>query len=341
MITTICSWAAVSMERLASRRVELTGAVVSAVLLQLLGAVAVAQATANCSTHCGSISISYPFGIEPGCYHDGFNLTCDHSDRPPKLFLGDGTIEVLEISIPSGTVRINSSSIVPLSAPNTTTDGAPGKVNRTGKYHTWSGLRQGGPFFISPDKNKFLVLSCSNVQVLLLGEDNSTVNACATYCPPAPEKGQPFQYPLHNECSGIGCCSAAIPKGYTSYRIQVQPPNNISDFDAESSVYIAEEGSYNVTRLIFESANSLPALLDWVISNSTCGTDPSITPTPACRSSNSSCQNYTSYAYNGHRCRCSAGYRGNPYIPNGCIGIQAKSTWFYFPNVMKLKCKSG
>lgn len=314
--------AVASMERLVSRRAVLTVAVVAASLLLLLPLGAAAAAAGNCTTRCGGISISYPFGIEAGCYRDGFNLTCDHSYRPPKLFLGDGTVEVLEISIPGGTVRVNSSSIALSPAA-----GAPGKANSTAKYHTWSGLRRGGPFFVSPEKNKFLVLSCSNVQVLLLAEDNSTVNACATYCPPAPGKGQPFQFPLSKECSGIGCCSAAIPKGYTSYSIQVQPPGNVSEFDADSSVYIAEEGSYNVTRLIFETVNTLPVLLDWVISNSTCGKELPGTPASGCRSSSSSCQNYTSFAYKGYRCRCSAGYQGNPYVVDGCQDIDECAHW--------------
>ncbi|KAM3209840.1 hypothetical protein ACQJBY_064094 [Aegilops geniculata] len=308
------------MERLVSRRAVLTVAVVAAslLLLQPLDA-----AAANCSARCGGIGISYPFGIEAGCYRDGFNLTCDHSYRPPKLFLGDGTVEVLEISIPGGTVRANSSSIALSPAA-----GAAGKkANSTARYHAWSGLRRGGPFFVSPEKNKFLVLSCSNVQVLLLAEDSSTINACATYCPPAPRKGQPFQFPLSKDCSGIGCCSAAIPKGYTSYSIQVQPPGNVSEFDADSSVYIAEEGSYNVTRLIFETVNTLPVLLDWVISNSTCGKELPGTPASGCRSSSSSCQNYTSFAYKGYRCRCSAGYQGNPYVVDGCQDIDECAHW--------------
>ncbi|KAL5220159.1 hypothetical protein ABZP36_024872 [Zizania latifolia] len=308
------------MERSASRRVVCLLSVLAVLLLQLLGVAA--AAAANCSTHCGNIRIPYPFGVEPGCYHDGFNLTCDHSHQLPKLFLGDGTVEVLDISIPSGTVRISSSSIVPTSVAS-----GPSKINQTVRYHTWGGLRKGGPFFISPYKNKFLVLSCSNVQVLLLGGDNTTVNACATYCPPAPQKGQPFQFPMRNECSGIGCCSAAIPKGYTSYSIQVQPAKEISGFDAESSVYIAEEGSYDATRLIFETVNALPALLDWAISNSTCGMKLSAAPASACRSSNSYCQNYTSYVYNGYQCRCSSGYQGNPYIPNGCQDIDECAQW--------------
>ncbi|KAI4993438.1 hypothetical protein ZWY2020_007751 [Hordeum vulgare] len=113
-----------------------------------------------------------------------------HGHRPPKLFLGDGTVEVLEISIPTDTVRVNSRSIALSPAV-----GAPvKKANGVAKYHTWSGFRRGGQFFVSPEKNKFLVLSCSNVQVLLV-EDSITVNAYATYCPPAQEKGQPFSVP--------------------------------------------------------------------------------------------------------------------------------------------------
>uniref|UniRef100_R7W320 Wall-associated receptor kinase galacturonan-binding domain-containing protein n=1 Tax=Aegilops tauschii TaxID=37682 RepID=R7W320_AEGTA len=219
---------------------------------KLLSAVVTA---AGCSTSCGNISIPYPFGIEPDCYHDGFNLTCDYSYRPPKLFLGDGTVKVLEISIPSGM-------------------------------------------------------------------DNSTINACATYCPSlgnSDAQPQLIRYLLlHGECSGLGCCNRGIPKGYTSYHIQLQPSNDSSS-DAKSSVYIAEEGSYNISKLMSEPRGvALPALLDWVISNSSCQKQNSVAP--GCRSSNSFCQNYTSYVYNGYQCRCSAGYRGNPYILDGCQG---------------------
>jgi hypothetical protein len=137
------------MERVTSKKVPFQ-AVVAVVLLQLFSAAATA---AGCSTGCGNISILYPFGIEPDCYHDGFNLTCDYSFRPPKLFLGDGTIEVLEIFIPNGTVRINSTNIMPLVD---TADGA--SRPNTSRYHTWGGLREGGPFFVAPDRNKFLVV---------------------------------------------------------------------------------------------------------------------------------------------------------------------------------------
>jgi len=40
-------------------------------------AVTVTGLGSNCTRSCGNISIPYPFGVEPGCYHaTGFNLSC-------------------------------------------------------------------------------------------------------------------------------------------------------------------------------------------------------------------------------------------------------------------------
>ncbi|XP_066369376.1 wall-associated receptor kinase 1-like isoform X2 [Miscanthus floridulus] len=52
----------------------------------------------NCTERCGNVSIQYPFGIESGCFRQSdFSLTCNGSgsNQPPKIFLHDGTTEVL------------------------------------------------------------------------------------------------------------------------------------------------------------------------------------------------------------------------------------------------------
>ncbi|CAO2143146.1 unnamed protein product [Urochloa humidicola] len=80
-------------------------------LLQLLLVVlAVPIGLPNCTTSCGGVSVPYPFGIEPGCYLLGFNVTCycSSSTTPPLLFLwGNDAFVVTDISYRDSTVHIS------------------------------------------------------------------------------------------------------------------------------------------------------------------------------------------------------------------------------------------
>ncbi|TVU10466.1 hypothetical protein EJB05_43998, partial [Eragrostis curvula] len=61
----------------------------------------------GCNTTCGNMSVPYPFGIQPGCYREGYNLTCDTSSGgSPRLLLGDGTLRVVDIYPQNSTVRV-------------------------------------------------------------------------------------------------------------------------------------------------------------------------------------------------------------------------------------------
>lgn len=140
-----------------------------------------ATGSTNCTRSCGGVSVPYPFGVEPGCYLAGFNLTCWHGE----LFLGDGTVPVLDISIPNGTVRVNSSLIY--LQPGATVRRRTGAYEAVVANSTWGGGALGGrdcggPYFLSEGGRNKLVAGGCDIQVLLLGENGNTISTCAAFC---------------------------------------------------------------------------------------------------------------------------------------------------------------
>lgn len=282
----------------------------------------------TCTRSCGNISIPYPFGIEPGCYvEDGFNLTCDARShhRPPKLFIGDGTVQVLAISVPNATVRINSSRVV--FTHHHHDGGGSGGLTATG---TWgAGLPRDGPYFLSEVTNSVAVLGCGVRADVRGGRHDHLLGSCTAVCPlvaaPPPDDAGGEGGTDHvgsrtrsaAACTGVGCCQAKIVPITSFYTIQIHKFDGSSN-DSDYSVYIVDG--------VFDDYASkgrpeaLPAMLDWVINNSTCSTDASA---PACRSEHSFCQNSTAVGHGGYLCHCSDGYRGNPYVPDGCQGTSS------------------
>ncbi|XP_051196015.1 wall-associated receptor kinase 5 [Lolium perenne] len=287
------------------------GRVFSAALLLLLPLVAAAPSPAStvgshCTTRCGNISIPYPFGVEPGCYHPGFDVTCS-KDVPPKLLLRNAS-EVFDINLPNGTVdvyvdRVDQSLPVPYY----------GIIN----WDVVVGVFiDSGPFTLAPGRNKLLVVGC-DVQVLLMGSDEADiVSTCAAFC--SRVSGNLYQV-ASPDCSGIGCCQAPIPTGLNVYLLQFRRMNGSWSSD-QATVYVVDAERLSSFPMDMVSPAALPVVLEWVISNSTCQSNS--TTSPECRSSNSFCQNSTAFrGTGGHRCHCAQGYGGNPYVLDGCKDI--------------------
>ncbi|GJN03906.1 hypothetical protein PR202_ga21401 [Eleusine coracana subsp. coracana] len=265
----------------------------------------------NCTRRCGHIVIPYPFGLEPGCYHaDWFNLTCDRSYRPPKLFLGDGTIEVLEISASNSTVRINSTCLL------YTVETGVSSVNRT-----WGrGLPQDGPFFLSESRSSVALVGCGTQVDVRGGEQNNLIASCTATCPL--DANQRVVVETGRSCTGVGCCHASIVLGYGFYNIQINKLNGSFHALPASAVYLVEQGySYieDMSGIYGHHPEALPVMLDWVVSNRTCPSVWNNETAPECCSTYSVCLDGPyNIADRGYRCPCADGYQGNPYILDGC-----------------------
>ncbi|CAL4979408.1 unnamed protein product [Urochloa decumbens] len=184
------------MEKIGSSRgarAAFAAVVISSLLLTPLVATTGTADGSNCTRSCGDIDIPYPFGVEPRCYHAaGFNLTCNKDQK--KLFLGDGTVQVLEILVPDGKIRINSSRVgLHFDFTNTTTNG------------TWGGgIPQGGPYFLSESAANSLVVVGCGVQVdLRAGGQDFLLSSCTAVCPTVNNMRQ------HGDGTGTPECRSA------------------------------------------------------------------------------------------------------------------------------------
>jgi len=131
-----------------------------------------------------------------------------------------------------------------------------------------------------------------------------------------------------SSCTGTdGCCQAALPKGVRKYDSYFNEQYNTSQICRRTPCnYIAvmETAAFNfsttyLTSTVFYDMDSslIPTVLEWGVAQKTCEEARTNKTAYACVSNNSDCidNNYVGY----HR-KCSPGYKGNPYVPDGCTG---------------------
>ncbi|KAG8050302.1 hypothetical protein GUJ93_ZPchr0009g2280 [Zizania palustris] len=299
------------------------------------------------SDRCGDVSVPYPFGIRAGCYLPGFGLTCDATRNPPRLRLGNGTLQVVEISLANFTVRVlDFAGAVNISYGESTTMPPSGNG-------TWASLGAGadaGPYVVSDKRNQLVVTGC-NVQATLTGDSGNIITGCSSFCPVS-EAFTAIVIPAKDlACSGTRCCETPMVIGRPSYLVRFNSldPNQEMDNKLPMAVRIAEQGWFDkhatelldnsTTAMVTSPRTPVPVVLEWAlastlmvvlqgVSGRPAGNDgpwscPRDAARSACRSSNSFCLNVTSNYRSGHVCQCAPGYDGNPYLADagGCHDI--------------------
>ncbi|KAG5250808.1 wall-associated receptor kinase [Salix suchowensis] len=283
---------------------------VAALLAATVSAQEFPIARAGCQDRCGNVSIPFPFGLTDDCYYDaGFLITCNHTFSPPKAYVTASTINVTEITL-AGKLHIEQYI-------------AKDCYNASGQTYNNIPSLTLPDFIISDADNMFVSIGCDTVASLRgnLKEAGSNENeyevGCTSSC-------NSLKYVPNDTCSGIGCCRTSLAKGVNSFHVTVTSQTNhsaILDFSPCSYAFIIEEKKFNFSRSSLrdlKNVDKLPMVVDWSIGKNSCAEVKKSGMYNACQG-NSTC--YDPDNGHGYLCRCLDGYRGNPYLPNGCLDI--------------------
>ncbi|KAF7851416.1 hypothetical protein BT93_L3959 [Corymbia citriodora subsp. variegata] len=265
----------------------------------------------GCPSSCGSLSIPYPFGLsdsDPHCRIDrpSFRVDCDNSINPPIPYMRNrsSNIRILHISVEDHELRINAS--IGRDCYNSS-----GKVRSLNNYPR---LRL-AEFPISSTKNKFTAVGCDTSAIFRDRHGNFSFGCMSSCTNPSDVSS--------GSCSGIGCCQTSIPRNIFGYNISIRSVSNHSDvleFNPCSYAFVAETNFYNfsVGDLSQLNFNKSALVLDWAIGDQTCKDAKKDVTSYMC-TSNTNCIDAENGS--GYKCTCRDGYRGNPYLENGCHDI--------------------
>ncbi|CAN8292098.1 unnamed protein product [Cochlearia groenlandica] len=258
------------------------------------------QSWPGCLDRCGNVTIEYPFGISPGCYHaedPTFSLTCNEKGK--LLF---SNVEIINITH-NGELRVKFNTSI-------TCYDDQGNLNGS-RYYDY----RLGNLSLST-RNVFTLVGCNAYSILTTFGNQDYSTGCMSLCSslPAPTR----------KCNGEGCCSTdvSIPLDKLKVRatsVRFKDMISVYHFNPCTYAFLVEDGNFNFSSsedlMNLRGVTEFPVVLDWSIGKQTCG---KFLSKPIC-GNNSECSNSTRGV--GYNCKCREGFEGNPYLPDGCKDI--------------------
>ncbi|CAA0835858.1 Wall-associated receptor kinase 5 [Striga hermonthica] len=265
----------------------------------------------NCPSQCGQVTVPYPFGIGlgSGCALDrGFEVDCNSSFDPPRPFISTGNLQIVDID--NETVRI-------INWVAATCYGQAGTVTRQNR----ASINLSTTPYVFSDRNRFTVIGCDEFALIFGLDGLNFTSGCVSLCSNSHDL-------IEGDCSGIGCCQTAIPRGLKSFNANVRTLNshiNVWSFNPCGYAFLGDPNRYefnptdlNDTGFQNRTIERVPVVLEWAIGARNCS--------EAMSSNGYACLENTrcvdsETGLGGYRCSCLEGYQGNPYLSPGCTDI--------------------
>ncbi|KAG6672649.1 hypothetical protein I3842_16G069400, partial [Carya illinoinensis] len=292
----------------------MVGRLVLWTILSLLSINSFAEAAAklaknsSCKDRCGGVHIPYPFGMGAGhCYVDNwFEIVCKKDSSTlgiPKPFLKRFNQEVLAISIPESTVRVSHR----ITASCSTTP-----VNQYNMEF------ENSPFAFSESNNTFVVMGCNNSASMWSLDGRIIFGGCKSPC----GRGRFIHGNRSNGTSN--CCETEIPYHLNAFITTIEPKVSHNIVNGECNYAFLVDKYWFQKYFTVPTPNiSVPVVLKWGI-HPTSYSSKLHGPTSKqyqCHRNDPTLLGDHNFTISTYTCACAHGYKGNPYLPQGCQGI--------------------
>ncbi|XP_060965708.1 wall-associated receptor kinase-like 1 [Cannabis sativa] len=275
----------------------------------------------GCEEKCGDVTIPYPFGMGSSskCYIDkSFQISCENGITPFLNISSTSRLQVLNFSLfdddgdQGQWVRVTSPISFFDNCSNKETNANPPNLSGT-------------PFYYSSG-NKFVAVSCGVLAKLETNTGDNTFFGCTSS-----SNGSTCTNSLSSSSSNIDikmincsnnevdCCTTLFSSNSATTTINISMDNNNDLSMAAGTCKYAFLVDNNYTGKYYNDNNNIvPVRISWRLNHSLFDIfKQDIMPT---KSSNTFyCKDSTSDL--PFICHCNKGYRGNPYIVDGCKDI--------------------
>ncbi|CAN6245617.1 unnamed protein product [Urochloa humidicola] len=273
-------------------------------------ALAAGMARPGCQERCGNLTIPYPFGIGPGCFRNGLEVTCDHSTGRAYLGRAGSNVWAFDIFLLQGEARVHKHLTWDCYDDTGISD-----FNRSPMdLHSY--------YQISHTKNKFTAIGCDTIAFIQGENTNSYTSGCMSFC------SSKASVDSSGQCTGMGCCQTSIPANLTYFNttFSTRQSASVLDFNPCSYAFVIETQQFRFdtsdlegNNFAYKYSDGVPLVLNWVAGKESCDEAKKNMSSYACLSKNSEC--IPSDSGLGYLCNCSSGYGGNPYLEDGCQDI--------------------